>query len=474
MRPLTVAIIGRPNVGKSTLFNRLAGRKLALVHEAPGVTRDRREAEAQLHDLRLRVIDTAGLEEAAPEALESRMRRQTERALQSADLVLFLIDARAGLTALDRHFARWLRRQDLPGVLVANKCEGRAAEAGLAEAYGLGFGDPVPLSAEHDLGFSDLRDAVAPFAETAAETAAKEALPEDAETAEGEAGGPLQLAIVGRPNVGKSTLVNRLVGEDRVLTGPEAGITRDAIAVQWSYRGQEIQLVDTAGLRKRAKVAEKLERMSVDDTLRAIRFAQVVVLVLDANEGLERQDLTIARHSVDEGRALVIALNKWDACADREAALRQLEDRLERSLPQVRGLPKVAISALEGRHLDRLMDAVLAAYRVWNARVPTGELNRWLEAVTEAHPPPLSKGRKVRLKYATQMKTRPPSYAIFCSRPAAIPASYLRYLENQLRSDFKLDGTPIRIALRKGENPYAKTQGAPRRGTKKREARKRV
>ena len=479
MRPLTVAIIGRPNVGKSTLFNRLAGRKLALVHEAPGVTRDRREAEAQLHDLRLRVIDTAGLEEAAPEALESRMRRQTERALQSADLVLFLIDARAGLTALDRHFARWLRRQDLPVVLVANKCEGRAAEAGLAEAYGLGFGDPVPLSAEHDLGFSDLRDAVAPFAETAAETAAKEALPEDAETAEGEAGGPLQLAIVGRPNVGKSTLVNRLVGEDRVLTGPEAGITRDAIAVQWSYRGQEIQLVDTAGLRKRAKVAEKLERMSVDDTLRAIRFAQVVVLVLDANEGLERQDLTIARHSVDEGRALVIALNKWDACADREAALRQLEDRLERSLPQVRGLPKVAISALEGRHLDRLMDAVLAAYRVWNARVPTGELNRWLEAVTEAHPPPLSKGRKVRLKYATQMKTRPPSYAIFCSRPAAIPASYLRYLENQLRSDFKLDGTPIRIALRKGENPYAKTQGAktqgaPRRGTKKREARKRV
>ena len=479
MRPLTVAIIGRPNVGKSTLFNRLAGRKLALVHEAPGVTRDRREAEAQLHDLRLRVIDTAGLEEAAPEALESRMRRQTERALQSADLVLFLIDARAGLTALDRHFARWLRRQDLPVVLVANKCEGRAAEAGLAEAYGLGFGDPVPLSAEHDLGFSDLRDAVAPFAETAAETAAEEALPEDAETAEGEAGGPLQLAIVGRPNVGKSTLVNRLVGEDRVLTGPEAGITRDAIAVQWSYRGQEIQLVDTAGLRKRAKVAEKLERMSVDDTLRAIRFAQVVVLVLDANEGLERQDLTIARHSVDEGRALVIALNKWDACADREAALRQLEDRLERSLPQVRGLPKVAISALEGRHLDRLMDAVLAAYRVWNARVPTGELNRWLEAVTEAHPPPLSKGRKVRLKYATQMKTRPPSYAVFCSRPAAIPASYLRYLENQLRSDFKLDGTPIRIALRKGENPYAKTQGAktqgaPRRGTKKREARKRV
>ncbi|MDJ0947205.1 MAG: ribosome biogenesis GTPase Der [Kiloniellales bacterium] len=468
MQPLTVAIIGRPNVGKSTLFNRLVGRKLALVHEEPGVTRDRREAEARLHDLRLRVIDTAGLEEAAPEALEARMRQQTERALLSADLVLFLIDARAGLTALDRHFARWLRRQDLPVVLVANKCEGRAGDSGLAEAYGLGFGDPVPLSAEHDLGFSDLRDAVAPFAEAAS------AVAEETEEAGDAAAGPLQLAIVGRPNVGKSTLVNRLIGEDRVLTGPEAGITRDAIAVQWSYRGQEVQLVDTAGLRKRAKVAAKLEKMSVEDTLRAIRFAQVVVLLLDANEGLERQDLTIARHSVDEGRALVIALNKWDACTDREAALRQLDDRLERSLPQVRGVPKVAISALEGRHLDRLMDAVLEAYRVWNARVPTGELNRWLEAVTAAHPPPLSKGRKVRLKYVTQTKTRPPSYAIFCSRPAAIPASYLRYLENQLRSDFKLEGTPIRIALRKGENPYARKPGARKRGGRKKDAKKRA
>ncbi|MDJ0980914.1 MAG: ribosome biogenesis GTPase Der [Kiloniellales bacterium] len=469
MLSLTVAIIGRPNVGKSTLFNRLVGRKLALVHEEPGVTRDRREADATLHDLHFRVIDTAGLEEAAPEALEARMRQQTERALEAADLVLFLIDARAGLTALDRHFAQWLRRQDLPVVLVANKCEGRAGDPGLAEAYGLGFGEPIPLSAEHDLGFSDLRDAVAPFAEAAA---AENAVTDGGVEAEGEEGGPLQLAIVGRPNVGKSTLVNRLIGEDRVLTGPEAGITRDAIAVQWSYRGKEIQLVDTAGLRKRAKVAAKLEKMSVEDTLRAIRFAQVVVLLLDANEGLERQDLTIARHSVDEGRALVIALNKWDACTDRQAALRQLDDRLERSLPQVRGVPKVAISALEGRHLDRLMDAVLKAYRVWNARVPTGELNRWLEAVTEAHPPPLSKGRKVRLKYITQMKTRPPSYAIFCSRPVAIPASYLRYLENQLRSDFKLEGTPIRIAMRKGENPYAQKAGARKRGGKKKDTKK--
>ncbi len=453
MKPLTVAILGRPNVGKSTLFNRLVGRKLALVHEEPGVTRDRREAEARLQDLRFRVIDTAGLEEAAPEALETRMRQQTERALESADLVLLLIDARAGLTALDQHFARWLRRRDVPLVLVANKCEGQAAEPGLAEAYSLGLGDPVPFSAEHGLGLSDLRDAIAPYAEArAAEAEAAEAVGE----AEAGEGGPLQLAIVGRPNVGKSTLVNRLLGEERVLTGPEAGITRDSIAVGWSYGGREIQLVDTAGLRKRARVEAKLEKMSVADTLRAIRFAQVVVLVLDANEGLERQDLTIARHTIDEGRALVIVLNKWDACADREAALRQLKDRLERSLPQVRGLSHVTVSALEGRSLDRLMDAVLSAYRVWNARVPTAELNRWLEAVTEAHPPPMSKGRKVRMKYATQTKSRPPSYAIFCSRPDGVPDSYLRYLENQLRDDFKLDGTPIHISLRKGDNPYAK------------------
>ena len=454
MKPLTVAILGRPNVGKSTLFNRLAGRKLALVHEEPGVTRDRREAEARLQDLRFRVIDTAGLEEAAPEALETRMRQQTERALESADLVLLLIDARAGLTALDQHFARWLRRQDVPLVLVANKCEGQAAEPGLAEAYSLGLGDPVPLSAEHGLGLSDLRDAIAPHAE--ARAAEAETPEEPADEAEAGEGGPLQLAIVGRPNVGKSTLVNRLLGEERVLTGPEAGITRDSIAVAWSYGGQEFQLVDTAGLRKRAKVEAKLEKMSVADTLRAIRFAQVVVLVLDANEGLERQDLTIARHTIDEGRALVIALNKWDACAVREAALQQVKDRLERSLPQVRGLSYVTVSALEGRNLDRLMDAVLAAYRVWNVRVPTAGLNRWLEAVTEAHPPPMSKGRKVRMKYATQTKSRPPSFAIFCSRPAGVPDSYLRYLENRLRDDFKLDGTPIRMALRKGDNPYAK------------------
>ena len=454
MTALTVAIIGRPNVGKSTLFNRLAGRKLALVDEAPGVTRDRREAEARLQDLKFQVVDTAGLEEAAPEALETRMRQQTERALETADVVLFLIDARAGLTALDSHFARWLRRQDLPIILVANKCEGQAAEAGLAEAHGLGFGEPVPLSAEHGLGLSDLRDALAPFAQAQSE----EEGPEEEGPAADEAVGPLQLAIVGRPNVGKSTLVNRLIGEERVLTGPEAGITRDSISVAWSYRGQELQLVDTAGLRKRAKVDARLEKMSAADTLRAVRFAQVVVLLLDATEGLERQDLNIARHTVDEGRALVIALNKWDICEDRDAALGQLRDRLERSLPQVRGVPTVTLSALEGRNLDRLMEAVFEAYRVWNARVPTGELNRWLEMVTEAHPPPLAKGKRVRLKYMTQMKTRPPSYAIFCSRPDAVPASYLRYLENQLRGDFQLEGTPIRIALRKGDNPYAKTK----------------
>ncbi len=452
MTKFTVAIVGRPNVGKSTLFNRLIGRRLAIVHEAPGVTRDRREADARLLDLRFRAIDTAGLEEAAADSLETRMREQTERALDEADIALFLIDARAGVTALDTHFAKWLRRRGLPIVLAANKCEGMAAEPGLAEAYSLGLGQPIPLSAEHGQGLTDLADAIRPFLD------AHDSLQEDEATAEDEQGdGPLKLAVVGRPNVGKSTLVNRLLGEQRVLTGPEAGVTRDAITIDWSWQGREVQLVDTAGLRKRARVTDKLERLSGADAQRAIRFAQVVVLLIDANAVMERQDLIIARQTVDEGRALVIAVNKWDACADRQAALAALRDRLERSLPQVRGVPTVTVSALKGRNLDRLMAAVFEAYEVWNARVRTGRLNRWLEQVTEAHPPPLSKGRRVRLKYIAQVKTRPPSYAVFCSRPEAIPASYVRYLENQLRADFDLPGTPLRLSLRKGDNPYAKT-----------------
>jgi GTP-binding protein len=447
----TVAIVGRPNVGKSTLFNRLVGQRLALVDHEPGVTRDRREGEARLFDLVFQVIDTAGLEEAFDESLEARMRAQTEQAVAAADLALFLIDARAGVTPLDEHFAGWLRRAPTPVLLVANKCEGRAAEAGLAEAHGLGLGEPLALSAEHALGLGELREAVADL------MAAREAAAAEAEEAEAEAeDGSLQLAIIGRPNVGKSTLVNRLLGEERLLTGAEPGITRDAIAVDWRYKDRAIRLVDTAGLRRRPRVVAKVEKLSVADTLRAVRFAQVVVLLVDAEAPMEKQDLTIARMVVDEGRALVIGVNKWDACRDREGAMKVLRDRLARSLPQTRGLPVVTISALQGRGLDRLLDAVLAAYDVWNRRIPTAELNRWLEAVTASHPPPAPGGRRIRLKYATQAKTRPPTFAIFCSKPEDLPGAYLRYLENALREAFDLPGTPIRITLRKGKNPYAK------------------
>jgi GTP-binding protein len=445
----TVAIVGRPNVGKSTLFNRLVGKRLALVSEEPGVTRDRREGEARLRDLTFMVIDTAGLDEVEPASLEARMQAQTERAVEAADLALLLVDARAGLTPLDRHFAGWLRRGSTPVVLVANKCEGRNSEAGRMEAFALGLGEPVPLSAEHNLGLSDLRDAIAD---------ALGGLPMDREgepEADAEVDKPLQLAIVGRPNVGKSTLVNKLVGEERVLTGPEAGITRDAIAIEWRYKDRPIRLIDTAGLRRRARAVARLEQMSAADTQRAVNFAHVVVLLLDAEAPMEKQDLTIARQVVDEGRALVIAVNKWDLCADRAGAIKALGDRLERSFPQTRGVPVVTISALRGDKLERLLDAVFSAYEVWNRRVPTAALNRWLGAMIERHPPPAPGGRRIKLRYMTQAKTRPPSFAIFCSRPTKLPDSYLRYLENGLREDFDLPGTPIRLTLRKGENPYA-------------------
>ncbi len=454
----TVAIVGRPNVGKSTLFNRLVGRRLALVDDEPGVTRDRREGEAQLYDLAFRVIDTAGLEQAFDESLEARMRRQTEQAVAEADLVLLLIDARAGITPLDEHFAAWLRRCDKPVLLIANKCEGAQGEAGRMEAYKLGLGEPIGVSAEHALGLADVHERMRPLApaaviapepEEAGETAAaeEEGKPETPE-------GPLQLVVVGRPNVGKSTLVNRLIGDERLLTGPEAGITRDAIALDWTYAGRAFRLIDTAGLRRRAKVVARLEKLSTADTLNAIRFAQVVVLLVEAESPMDKQDLTIARMVVDEGRALVIGINKWDACADRDAAMRKLRDRLERSLPQTRGVPVVPLSALQGSNLDRLLDAVLQAYEVWNRRVPTGELNRWLEAMTEAHPPPAVSGRAIRLRFMTQAKTRPPTFMISCSRPKELPDAYLRYLENGLREAFDLPGTPIRINLRRGENPY--------------------
>ena len=452
----TVAIVGRPNVGKSTLFNRLVGRRQALVDDEPGVTRDRREGEGQLYDLAFRVIDTAGLEEAFGESLEARMRRQTDRAVAESDLVLMLIDARAGITPLDEHFAAWLRRSDKPVLLVANKCESAQGEAGRMEAFKLGLGDPVGVSAEHALGLGDLHERMRPLAAAAVvapEPAAAEEAPEE-EAAEAPEG-PLQLVVVGRPNVGKSTLVNRLIGEERLLTGPEAGITRDAIALDWSYAGRAFRLIDTAGLRRRAKVAGKLEKLSTADTLNAIRFAQVVTLLIEAEAPMDKQDLTIARMVVDEGRALVIGINKWDACADREAAMGKLRDRLERSLPQTRGIPVVPLSALQGRNLDRLLDAVLRAYQVWNRRVPTGELNRWLAAVTESHPPPAVSGRRIRLRYMTQAKARPPTFMISCSRPKELPDAYLRYLENSLREVFDLPGTPIRINLRRSENPYA-------------------
>jgi len=449
---ITVAIIGRPNVGKSTLFNRLVGQRLALVDDKPGVTRDRREGNANLFGLEFRVVDTAGLEERFDASLEGRMRAQTERALDEADLALLVIDARAGITPLDEHFARWLRRSGKPVALVANKCEGRTVEAGLSDAYALGLGQAIPISAEHGTGMSDLYDAVAAVAGPV--TPEDEAL---AELPDGEAApeGVLQLAVVGRPNVGKSTLINKLLGEDRLLTGPEAGITRDSISVDWTFRGRQLRLVDTAGLRRKARVVEKLEKLSTQDTLRSIRFAQVVVLLLDVDEGLEKQDLNIASMVVEEGRALVIGVNKWDACRDREAALAAIHDRLKRSLPQTRGIPVVTLSALQGHNIDALMEAVFSAYEVWNRRVSTADLNRWLDAVTASHPPPASAGRPVRLKYITQAKTRPPTFAIFCSKPQELPTSYLRYLENGLREAFKLPGTPIRINFRKGDNPYA-------------------
>ena len=460
LRGATVAIVGRPNVGKSTLFNRLVGKRLALVDDQPGVTRDRREGPGRLFELRFRVLDTAGLEEAFDDSLEARMRRQTEQAIAEASVVLLLLDARSGILPLDRHFAAWLRRIDVPVVLVANKCEGKPGEDGLLEAFDLGLGEPVPFSAEHGLGLRDLYEQIR---EHVADTGASaDAAPdgEREETSEADAdeepSGPLQLAIVGRPNVGKSTLVNRLIGEDRMLTGPEAGITRDSISVAWSYRGRDVRLFDTAGLRRRARVAEKLEKLSASDARRAVRFAQVVVLLLDAEAPMEKQDLTIARQVIDEGRALVVGLNKWDACQDRDSALKVLRDRLRRSLPQVRGVPVVTLSGREGQNLDRLMAAVFEAFAVWNRRVPTGALNRWLDLMLEAHPPPMAQGRRLRLKYITQAKTRPPTFAIFCSRPKELPTAYLRYLENGLRRDLDLPGTPIRINLRKGDNPYAK------------------
>ena len=440
----TVAIVGRPNVGKSTLFNRLVGKRLALVDDTPGVTRDRREGSAKLGDLSFDVIDTAGLEEAFDDSLEARMRHQTDMAIEEADLAIMMIDSRAGITPMDSHFSAWLRRTDKPVVLVANKCEGKVGERGLYDAFSLGLGEPIPLSAEHGDGMAELFAALVEHADAVAAQ-------EDGERGER----PLQLAIVGRPNVGKSTLINRLIGEDRLLTGPEAGITRDSITVDYMYRGRPLKLVDTAGLRRQSRISEKVERLSRADSERSIRFAQVVVLLLDSTDMLEKQDLTIARKTIEEGRALVVAANKWDLIENREEALAKLRDRLERSLPQVRGVPVLTVSGLNGRNLDALMDSVFAIYDVWDTRISTAKLNEWLGFMLEAHPPPLVSGRRLRLRYMTQIKSRPPTFAFWTSRPDALPDSYMRYLMNGLREDFNLEGVPLRLLLRKGRNPYA-------------------
>jgi GTP-binding protein len=441
MRPI-VAIVGRPNVGKSTLFNRLAGRRLALVDDRPGLTRDRREGEARLGDLAFGVIDTAGLEEAQAESLGARMLAQTDTAIRDCDVVLFLIDARAGVTPSDRAFADLVRKSGKPTVVVANKCEGKGGEAGAYEAFDLGLGDPVAISAEHNEGFADLFAALA------------ERMPAAAPAIESKSA--IRVAVVGRPNAGKSTLINRLLGEERLLTGPEPGITRDAIAVSFVRGDRRFQLYDTAGLRKRARIADDLEKLAAADAINAIRFAEVVILLLDAEHPFEDQDLRIADLAVREGRALMIGMNKSDLVARSELTQKKLREEADHWLPQAKGMPIVAVSGLAGEGLDRLMDEVVNIHEIWNRRVPTAALNRFLLAAVEQNPPPAVSGSRVKLRYMTQPKARPPSFVLFGSRTNALPESYLRYLANGLREAFDLPGVPIRIALREGKNPYAR------------------
>ncbi len=459
--PLKVAIIGRPNVGKSTLFNRLAGKKLAIVHDKPGVTRDRKEAEARLNDLRLTIIDTAGYEYSNEDNLEARMWEQTQKAINEADVCLFLYDARAGLQPYDEHFADILRRSHKPVVLLANKCEGKQQEDSRFEAYKLGLGEPIPFSAEHGLGMLDLYEALKEHYPSEAEEKQSSSGNESqtSETAESEEEfdetRPIRVAIVGRPNVGKSTLVNALLKDERMLTGPEAGVTRDAITSDWEWKGRKFQLVDTAGLRKQSKVSDSLEKMSAASSRYAVNMAQVVVLVLDADAVLDKQDLTIASRVLEEGRALIIAVNKWDI-ADKKEAIERLKYRLRTSLTQVEGIPTVTVSALKREGLDKLMAAVVKIYTRWNSRVPTAPLNKWFADVTSDYPPPLGKNkRRIKLRYITQAKIRPPSFFIFSSNPEGLPESYLRYLTNSLRDTFDFGGVPIRITVRKTGNPYA-------------------
>ncbi|MGD9865743.1 MAG: ribosome biogenesis GTPase Der [Pseudodonghicola sp.] len=469
----TLAIVGRPNVGKSTLFNRLVGKRLALVDDQPGVTRDLREGEARLGDLRFTVIDTAGLEDATDDSLQGRMRRLTERAVDMADVCLFMIDARTGVTPTDEIFAEILRKRSAHVILAANKAEGAAADAGVIEAWGLGLGEPIRMSGEHGEGLNDLYSQLMPIADGFAARAEEHAPEVEVDLDEDEdfddedeaelsrtpvptAAKPLQVAVVGRPNAGKSTLINKILGEERLLTGPEAGITRDAISLRMEWDGTPMRIFDTAGMRKKAKVQEKLEKLSVSDGLRAVKFAEVVVVLLDAAIPFEQQDLRIADLAEREGRAVVVAVNKWDVEEHKQEKLRELKEAFDRLLPQLRGAPLVTVSAKTGRGLDRLHGAILRAYDVWNRRVSTAKLNRWLSGMLEQHPPPAPQGKRIKLRYMTQAKTRPPGFVVMCSHPDKMPDSYTRYLVNGLRQDFDMPGTPIRLTLRSqsDKNPY--------------------
>ncbi|NCP24360.1 MAG: ribosome biogenesis GTPase Der [Erythrobacter sp.] len=465
MKP-TVIIIGRPNVGKSTLFNRLIGKKLALVDDQPGVTRDRRMGDAEIAGLQFTVVDTAGWEDEDAETLPGRMRAQTEVSIEGADAAMFVIDARAGLTPLDEEIGRWLRQQSVPVVLVANKAEGRAGEAGVFESYGLGLGEPVALSAEHGEGVADLFGALWPVIGEKAEAADEIEQVEDDDDDEERPRGPLKLAIVGRPNAGKSTLINRLLGENRLLTGPEAGITRDSIAVDWSWTNprdgetREIRLIDTAGMRKKARVVEKLEKLSVADARRAVDFAEVVVLLLDATKGLEHQDLKIADMVLQEGRALMIAINKWDVAGQEpggnaSALFNGIKGALEDGLAQVRGLPVLAVSAKTGKGLDTMLNAAFELRETWSKRVSTAALNRWFDDALEANPPPAPGGKRIKLRYITQAGTRPPRFVVFGTRLDMLPKSYERYLVNGIRAKLGFDAVPVRVVLKSAKNPYA-------------------
>ena len=451
-----VIIIGRPNVGKSTLFNRLIGKKLALVDDQPGVTRDRRWGEAHLLGLDFAIVDTAGWEDQDPASLPGRMRAQTEVSLKGADLALFVIDARAGVTPLDEEIARWLRSQNVAVVMVANKAEGKAGDGGFFEAFALGFGEPVALSAEHGEGMADLFDALLPLIEGFE----ADAVPEDGD--DDDLSGPLKLAIVGRPNSGKSTLINRLLGEDRLLTGPEAGITRDSIAVDWQWTDAKtgetrpVRLIDTAGMRKKARITDKLEKMAVADARHAVDFAEVVVLLLDATLGLEHQDLKIASMVLEEGRALIIAINKWDVAEDASGLFNGIRTALDEGLAQVKGVPLLAVSARTGKGLDDMLRAGFAIREAWSQRVSTGQLNRWFEAALEANPPPAPGGKRIKLRYITQAKTRPPGFVLFGTRLELLPESYRRYLVNGIRRELGFDAVPVRLTLRSSKNPFAK------------------